>query len=55
LRNNNYSTEEAMAILPNCLKTELVITGFLSDWEKLVKEYDDVRGHAEVVKIMIVS
>lgn len=29
-----WKPQEARAILPNSLKTELVVTGFVSDWEK---------------------
>lgn len=30
----NWKPQEARAVLPNSLKTELVVTGFTSDWEK---------------------
>lgn len=33
LTNNGYKAQEARCILPNALKTELVMTGFESDWE----------------------
>lgn len=32
-----WAPQEARAILPNALKTELVMTGFLSDWERFFK------------------
>jgi thymidylate synthase (FAD) len=31
-RNNPWTPQQARAILPNALKTELVVTGFTSDW-----------------------
>ena len=31
-RNNPWSPQQARAVLPNSLKTELVVTGFVSDW-----------------------
>lgn len=31
-RNNPWTPQQARAILPNSLKTELVVTGFVSDW-----------------------
>ena len=31
-RNNPWKPQEARAVLPNALKTELVVTGFASDW-----------------------
>ena len=34
LINSGWKPQEARAILPNSLKTELVVTGFVSDWEK---------------------
>lgn len=30
---NGWKPQEARAVLPNSLKTELVMTGFVSDWE----------------------
>ena len=33
LINSGWKPQEARAILPNSLKTELVVTGFVSDWE----------------------
>ena len=31
-RNNPWTPQQARAVLPNALKTELVVTGFTSDW-----------------------
>lgn len=31
-RNNPWAPQQARAVLPNALKTELVVTGFVSDW-----------------------
>ena len=31
-RNNPWTPQQARAVLPNSLKTELVVTGFISDW-----------------------
>ena len=36
---NSLSPQEARSILPNCLKTEVVMTGFLDDW----KHFFDLR------------
>ena len=33
LKMKNWKAQEARAILPNSLKTELVMTGFVSDWK----------------------
>ena len=32
LLNNNWTAQQARSVLPNSLKTELVMTGFLKDW-----------------------
>lgn len=32
-RNNPWTPQQARAVLPNALKTELVVTGFVSDWQ----------------------
>lgn len=32
-RNNPWTPQQARAVLPNALKTELVMTGFVSDWK----------------------
>ncbi|QOR59157.1 flavin-dependent thymidylate synthase [uncultured phage cr111_1] len=32
-RNNPWTPQQARAVLPNALKTELVMTGFVSDWD----------------------
>lgn len=33
LRDSNWTPQEARAVLPKCVKTELVMTGFVSDWK----------------------
>ena len=34
LLKHGWTPQQARAVLPNALKTELVVTGFTSDWEK---------------------
>lgn len=36
-RNNPWTPQQARAVLPNSLKTELIMTGFVSDWEHFFK------------------
>lgn len=36
-RGNPWTPQQARAVLPNSLKTELVVTGFVSDWEKFFR------------------
>lgn len=37
LINNGWKPQQARAILPNSLKTELVMTGFVSDWKRFFR------------------
>lgn len=37
LINSGWKPQEARAVLPNSLKTELVVTGFVSDWKKFFR------------------
>lgn len=37
LLKQGWKAQEARAVLPNSLKTELIITGFISDWEHFFK------------------
>ena len=37
LINSGWIPQQARAVLPNALKTELVMTGFVSDWEHFFK------------------
>lgn len=32
-----WKPQEARAVLPNALKTELIVTGFVSDWKKFFR------------------
>lgn len=41
LINEGWKPQEARAVLPNALKTELVMTGFESDWKKLFNVVKD--------------
>jgi len=41
-RNNPWTPQQARAVLPNSLKTELVMTGFVSDW----KHFFELRCHS---------
>lgn len=37
LINNGWKPQQARAVLPNSLKTELVMTGFVSDWKRFFR------------------
>lgn len=36
-KNNPWTPQQARAVLPNSLKTELVMTGFVSDWKRFFR------------------
>lgn len=46
-----WKPQEARAVLPNALKTELVMTGFASDWEHFFELRDDSRAHPDAQKL----
>lgn len=43
----NWKAQEARAILPNALKTELVMTGFISDWKHFFELRDAGSAHPQ--------
>ena len=45
LLSEGWKAQEARAILPNALKTELVVTGFAEDWNHFFSLRDD-KAHA---------
>lgn len=44
---SKITPQEARAVLPNSLKTELVMTGFTSDWEHFFKLRDAGSAHPQ--------
>lgn len=47
LLENGWKPQEARVVLPNSLKTELVVTGFASDWEHFFKLRDAGSAHPQ--------
>lgn len=47
LINNGWKPQQARAVLPNSLKTELVVTGFASDWEHFFELRDAGSAHPQ--------
>ena len=47
LINSGWKPQEARAVLPNSLKTELVMTGFAKDWEHFFKLRDAGSAHPQ--------
>ena len=46
-----WTPQQARAVLPNALKTELIMTGFASDWEHFFDLRDDKRAHPDAYKL----
>ena len=44
---DGYTAQQARTILPNALKTELVMTGFASDWKGFFKLRDNSKAHPD--------
>lgn len=50
-RNNPWTPQQARAVLPNSLKTELVMTGFVSDWKHFFKLRDAGSAHPQAQEL----
>ena len=48
-----WSAQQARAVLPNSLKTELVMTGFVSDWEHFFHLRANVTAHPQAQELAI--
>lgn len=46
-----WKPQEARAVLPNALKTELVMTGFVDDWKKFFELRDSNKAHPQARKL----
>lgn len=44
---NGWKPEQARTVLPNSLKTELVMTGFISDWKHFFELRDSNKAHPQ--------
>lgn len=51
LLNEGWKPQQARAVLPNSLKTELVMTGFVSDWNHFFYLRDDVAAHPQAQEL----
>ena len=47
LLNQGLKPQQARQVLPNALKTELIMTGFVSDWEGFFKLRDNNNAHPD--------
>lgn len=53
LINKGYKPQQARAVLPNALKTELVMTGFESDWKHFFELRCDTTAHPDARKLAL--
>ena len=53
LLDQGYLPQEARACLPNALKTEIVVTGFESDWEHFFELRTAKSAHPDCVKLAV--
>lgn len=51
LLNQGWKPQQARAVLPNALKTELVMTGFVSDWKHFFELRDDNSAHPQAQEL----
>ena len=48
-----FKPQEARAVLPNALKTEIVVTGFIDDWKHFFKLRCDNAAHPDIRKLAL--
>ena len=48
-----WKPQQARAVLPNALKTELIMTGFISDWKNFFKLRCDSAAHPQARELAI--
>ena len=53
LLHNKWTPQQARAVLPNALKTELVMTGFVSDWKHFFDLRCDKAAHPQAQELAI--
>lgn len=51
LINKGWKPQQARAVLPNSLKTELVMTGFVSDWKHFFELRDAKSAHPQALEL----
>ena len=51
IEDNNWKPQEARSVLPNSLKTELVMTGFNSDWQNFFKLRCSPNAHPQAKEL----
>lgn len=51
LINSGWKAQQARQVLPNALKTELIMTGFTHQWEGFFELRDDKKAHPDAYKL----
>jgi thymidylate synthase (FAD) len=51
--NNGWSPQQARSILPNSLKTEIVVTANLREWRHIIKLRCSMKAHPQMREIMV--
>ena len=51
IEDNNWKPQEARSVLPNSLKTELIMTGFDSDWQNFFKLRCATNAHPQAKEL----
>ena len=51
--NRGWTPQQARAVLPNALKTELVMTGFVNDWKNFFRLRCDSSAHPQARELAI--
>lgn len=51
LLEKGWKPQQARAVLPNALKTELIMTGFVSDWQHFFDLRDNSKAHPDAQKL----
>jgi thymidylate synthase (FAD) len=51
LLNLGWQPEQARSVLPNSLKTELIMTGFVSDWKYFFSLRNDKHAHPQAIEL----
>lgn len=53
LDDKKWTPQQARAVLPNALKTEVCMTGFMSDWKHFFKLRCDKAAHPQMRELAI--
>ena len=48
---NGWKPQQARSVLPNALKTEIIVTGFISDWLRFIAMRTAPNAHPDIQKL----